>query len=160
MVDYCLQNTIPLHILVLASNGGVHFPHRPSWGCNPMYWVKWGLKKDTSMYLRMVEIRTKYGKGFIEDIIQFTADTHFKLASMIGRYYAMDRDKRWERVFKAYDLLVNGVSNTKRRCYYFRYKQLSSRHYRWGFLSRGCHPISVMETFPQYKREMPSCSEL
>ena len=49
------------------------------------------------------------GKGFIAQLEEHLAITGGKIASIIGRYYAMDRDKRWERVKIAYDLLVNGV---------------------------------------------------
>ena len=50
----------------------------------------------------------KSGKGFIEELEAYCAKSTGKIASIIGRYYAMDRDKRWERVKEAYDLLVNG----------------------------------------------------
>ena len=49
------------------------------------------------------------GKGFIAQLENHLATTGGKIASIIGRYYAMDRDKRWERVKIAYDLLVNGM---------------------------------------------------
>jgi 2,3-bisphosphoglycerate-independent phosphoglycerate mutase len=48
------------------------------------------------------------GEGFIKEIEEHLAKTNGKLASVIGRYFAMDRDKRWERVKKAYDLIVKG----------------------------------------------------
>ncbi len=49
------------------------------------------------------------GKGFIEDLQKHMAQTTGKLATVVGRYYAMDRDRRWERIKLAYDALVNGV---------------------------------------------------
>ena len=48
------------------------------------------------------------GKGFIEALQAHCAKSAGQIASIVGRYYAMDRDKRWERVKIAYDLLVNG----------------------------------------------------
>ncbi|MEO1437783.1 MAG: 2,3-bisphosphoglycerate-independent phosphoglycerate mutase [Bacteroidota bacterium] len=48
------------------------------------------------------------GVAYLEDLQQHLEGKSVKIASMIGRYYAMDRDKRWERIKKAYDLLVNG----------------------------------------------------
>jgi 2,3-bisphosphoglycerate-independent phosphoglycerate mutase len=51
----------------------------------------------------------KSGKGFIEQLDAYCQASAGKIASIIGRYYAMDRDKRWERVKEAYDLLVNGT---------------------------------------------------
>jgi 2,3-bisphosphoglycerate-independent phosphoglycerate mutase len=50
----------------------------------------------------------KSGKGFIADLEAHCAKSAGKIASIVGRYYAMDRDKRWERVKVAYDLIVNG----------------------------------------------------
>ncbi len=50
----------------------------------------------------------KSGEGFIEDLENHLEGKQAKIASVVGRYFAMDRDKRWERVKKAYDLFVNG----------------------------------------------------
>src|SRR5205085_8465366 len=56
----------------------------------------------------------KGGLTYVNVLQQHLAKTGGQLASVIGRYYAMDRDKRWERVKLAYDLLVNGIGiNTK-----------------------------------------------
>jgi len=49
------------------------------------------------------------GAGYIKDLEAHLTKTTGKIASVIGRYYAMDRDKRWERVKQAYDLLVHGT---------------------------------------------------
>jgi 2,3-bisphosphoglycerate-independent phosphoglycerate mutase len=54
----------------------------------------------------------KSGLGFIQTLLEKLHNTHGKLATVIGRYYAMDRDKRWERVKIAYDLLVNGTGES------------------------------------------------
>lgn len=53
------------------------------------------------------DVDPKSGKGFLVDLVNFCSDKSTKLASVIGRYYAMDRDKRWERVKLAYDVVVN-----------------------------------------------------
>ena len=55
------------------------------------------------------DVDPKSGKGFIERIEKISQSNGATLASVIGRYYAMDRDKRWERTKKCYDLLVNGT---------------------------------------------------
>ncbi len=55
------------------------------------------------------DVDPKSGKKYIQDLQDYIAPTNVKIASVIGRYYAMDRDRRWERVKLAYDLLVNGV---------------------------------------------------
>lgn len=54
------------------------------------------------------DVDPKSGKNFLLDLQAFCEGKNTRLASVIGRYYAMDRDKRWERVKLAYDLLVNG----------------------------------------------------
>ena len=54
------------------------------------------------------DVDPKSGKIFLNDLVNFCSDKNTKLASVIGRYYAMDRDKRWESVKMAYDLMVNG----------------------------------------------------
>lgn len=51
----------------------------------------------------------KSGKGFVGELQKHMKQSTGKIASVIGRYYAMDRDSRWERIKEAYDLLVNGV---------------------------------------------------
>ena len=48
------------------------------------------------------------GKGYMENLEKHLATSNGKVASFIGRYYAMDRDNRWERIKEAYDLLVHG----------------------------------------------------
>ena len=55
------------------------------------------------------DVDPKSGINFISQIIEFTKDKSAELATVCGRYYAMDRDQRWERIKKAYDLLINGV---------------------------------------------------
>ncbi len=52
------------------------------------------------------------GKGYVKNLIEHIKGTNIKLATLIGRYYAMDRDNRWERIEKAYNLMVNGQGET------------------------------------------------
>jgi 2,3-bisphosphoglycerate-independent phosphoglycerate mutase len=54
------------------------------------------------------DVDPKSGQQYLQDLENYIAKTTVKIASVVGRYYAMDRDKRWERVKLAYDLLVNG----------------------------------------------------
>ncbi len=109
--EYCKSNHKPLHILVLVSDGGVHshIDHLEAFvhiltgsGIKEGYIHAFTDGRDTS---------PTSGIDFIKKVIDFSGETSFKLASLIGRYYAMDRDHRWERVKKAYDLLVRGIGN-------------------------------------------------
>lgn len=111
LTEYCKQYHKPLHILVLASDGGVHshidhldaFVHiLTAMGIEEGYIHAFTDGRDTS---------PTSGIHFVQNVIDFSKETSFKLASLIGRYYAMDRDHRWERVKKAYDLLVHGIGN-------------------------------------------------
>ncbi|QYJ68592.1 2,3-bisphosphoglycerate-independent phosphoglycerate mutase [Flavobacterium litorale] len=106
---YAKNNNKKVHLLGLVSDGGVH---------SHINHLK-GLVDATEAYnLDNVYIHAftdgrdvdpKSGAGFITDIEDYIKDTKVQLASVVGRYYAMDRDKRWERVKLAYDLLVNGA---------------------------------------------------
>ena len=95
-----------VHFLGLVSDGGVH---------SHIYHLKGLIKaaKDIGVKKSYVhaftdgrDVDPKSGKGFIEDLQNYMKDYPAELASVIGRYYAMDRDKRWERVKLAYDLIV------------------------------------------------------
>nr|WP_262909312.1 2,3-bisphosphoglycerate-independent phosphoglycerate mutase [Mucilaginibacter roseus] len=107
--DYAKQNGKDVHFIGLLSDGGVH---------SHIYHLK-GLVDVTREYgLANVYIHAfldgrdtdpQSGLGFISELEEYIAPTTAKLASAIGRYYAMDRDNRWERVKQAYDLLVNGT---------------------------------------------------
>jgi bisphosphoglycerate-independent phosphoglycerate mutase (AlkP superfamily) len=59
---------------------------------------------------------------YIQDLENYIQNTSVQLASIIGRYYAMDRDKRWERIKLAYDLLVNGQGTHSSAGHYGRCK--------------------------------------
>jgi 2,3-bisphosphoglycerate-independent phosphoglycerate mutase len=97
-----------LHLMGLTSNGGVHssFDHlfalcdiAKHYGLDKVFIHCFMDGRDTDPHS---------GLGFIEQLQAHCDKTTGKIASVIGRYYAMDRDKRWERVRVAYDLLVNG----------------------------------------------------
>ena len=107
--SYAKENGKSVHLMGLASNGGVHssFDHLFKL-CDI---AKHYDIENTFIHCFMDGRDTdpKSGKGFIEELEAHTAKSAGKIASIVGRYYAMDRDKRWERVKVAYDLLVNGV---------------------------------------------------
>ena len=107
--SYAKENNKAVHFIGLLSDGGVH-------------------SQDKHLY-KLCEIATDYGvenlfvhafmdgrdtdprsgAGFLESLKNNIKNGNAKVASIIGRYYAMDRDSRWDRVKKAYDLLVNGI---------------------------------------------------
>ena len=106
---YAKEKNKNVHLLGLVSDGGVHSHSNH---------VKGLLDAANAFELKNVflhaftdgrDVDPKSGKGHIQDIQDYMSKTTGKLASVIGRYYAMDRDQRWERVKLAYDLIVNGV---------------------------------------------------
>ncbi|MCH2035004.1 MAG: 2,3-bisphosphoglycerate-independent phosphoglycerate mutase [Tenacibaculum sp.] len=106
--EFAKQNNKTVHLLGLVSDGGIHshinhlkglITAADNYGVKNLFLHAFTDGRDTD---------PKSGKGFIEDINNFMNSTSAELASVTGRYYAMDRDNRWERVALAYNALVNG----------------------------------------------------
>ncbi|HKJ49229.1 MAG TPA: 2,3-bisphosphoglycerate-independent phosphoglycerate mutase, partial [Christiangramia sp.] len=105
---YAVKNNKPVHFMGLVSDGGVHSHINHLKGLLSAA-EKLGVeKKYVHAFTDGRDVDPHSGKGFIEDLLPHLKETKSELASVIGRYYAMDRDKRWERVKKAYDLIVKG----------------------------------------------------
>ncbi len=98
-----------LHIMGLCSNGGVHSSLDHLFKLVEIA-KEYGVADRTFVHCFMDGRDTdpRSGKGFIEDLQKVCDKTGAHIASIIGRFYAMDRDKRWERIKVAYDQLVNG----------------------------------------------------
>ncbi len=106
--NYAVKNNKPVHFMGLVSDGGVHSHIKHLKGLLSAA-EKLGVKqKYVHAFTDGRDVDPHSGKGFIEDLLPHLEKTNSKLASVIGRYYAMDRDKRWERVKLAYDLIVKG----------------------------------------------------
>jgi len=108
-LKHAKSNGKDVHFLGLVSDGGIH---------SHINHLKGLLDVAKSYDLENVYLHAftdgrdcdpKSGKNFIQDIEDYMSQTTGKLASVTGRYYAMDRDKRWERVKLAYDALVHGT---------------------------------------------------
>ena len=106
---YAKDNGKAVHFIGLLSDGGVHSLDKhvyklcdvaEAYGLDKVFVHAFTDGRDTD---------PKSGKGYIAGLQDHIAGTHCKIASIIGRYYAMDRDKRWDRVKMAYDLLVKGI---------------------------------------------------
>ena len=103
------KNNKNVHLLGLLSDGGVH---------SHITHLEALLDEAKNLGLKNVFVHAftdgrdcdpHRGKVFVKEIQEYLAKTTGKLATVTGRFFAMDRDKRWERVKKAYDALVNGV---------------------------------------------------
>ncbi len=106
--EYAQRTGKGLHLMGLTSTGGVHssFEHITALVDIANHY---GLKNVfLHCFMDGRDTDPRSGKGFIERLTDHCAATTGTIASIIGRYYAMDRDKRWERVKTAYDLLVEG----------------------------------------------------
>ncbi len=107
--NYANKNNKPIHFLGLASNGGVHSHINHIKGLADAA-NDYGVQNSyIHAFTDGRDVDPKSGKGFIADLEKHIANTNTKIASVTGRYYAMDRDNRWERVKLAYDALVNGI---------------------------------------------------
>ena len=107
--EYAKKNGVNVHFMGLVSDGGVHSSLEHLFKlCDIAAEYK---IENTFVHCFMDGRDTDphSGKGFIADLEKHMAASTGKVATVIGRYYAMDRDKRWERVKVAYDALVNGV---------------------------------------------------
>ncbi|MCM1005188.1 MAG: 2,3-bisphosphoglycerate-independent phosphoglycerate mutase [Prevotella sp.] len=106
--SYARDNDKALHLMGLTSNGGVHSSLDHLFALLDIA-KEYGLKKVyVHCFMDGRDTDPKSGAGFIAEVQEHCEKTTGVIASIIGRYYAMDRDKRWERVKKAYNLLVNG----------------------------------------------------
>ena len=107
--SYAKENGKSVHFMGLCSDGGVHS------SLDHLYKLceiseKYGIDNTfVHCFMDGRDTDPKSGKGFIEDLQAHCGKTKGHIASIIGRYYAMDRDKRWNRVKEAYDLLVSGI---------------------------------------------------
>ncbi|MFY0483253.1 2,3-bisphosphoglycerate-independent phosphoglycerate mutase [Flavobacterium sp. PLA-1-15] len=107
--QYAKDNNNDVHFLGLVSDGGVHSHIDHLKGLVDAT-QDFGLEKVfIHAFTDGRDVDPKSGAYFISSLENHIKDTTVKLASVVGRYYAMDRDRRWERVKLAYDLIVNGV---------------------------------------------------
>ena len=106
--SYAKENNKALHLMGLTSNGGVHSSFEHIFALCDIA-KEYGLEKVyIHCFMDGRDTDPRSGKGFIEELEAHCAKSAGVIASIVGRYYAMDRDKRWERVKEAYDLLVSG----------------------------------------------------
>ena len=106
---YAKENNKALHLMGLLSDGGVHSHIIHLKGLCSIAGNAGLSNVFVHAFMDGRDTDPKSGQGFLEDLQRHMQKSTGAVASVIGRYYAMDRDKRWERVKLAYDLLVNGT---------------------------------------------------
>ena len=108
--EYAKSNGVNVHFMGLVSDGGVHSSIDHLFKLCDIS-KHYGIENTfVHCFMDGRDTDPKSGKGFIEALEAHMATSTGKIGSIIGRYYAMDRDKRWERVKVAYDCLVDGVA--------------------------------------------------
>ena len=111
-MDNCLQNGSSLHLYGLLSDGGVHSHIEHLFALLQMAKDKGLTKVYIHCFLDGRDVSPTSGKGFVQELQDKCAALGVgRIATVMGRYYAMDRDKRWERVQMAYDAMVYGEGN-------------------------------------------------
>ena len=114
-MDDCLQKGSSLHLYGLLSDGGVHSTVEHLWALLKMAKDKGLEKVYIHAFLDGRDVSPTSGKDFVAQCVEKCAAIGVgKIATVMGRYYAMDRDKRWERLQMAYDAMVygEGVQNS------------------------------------------------
>lgn len=106
--SYARDHNVPIHFMGLTSAGGVHSSLDHLYAlCDTA--KEYGLDKVfLHCFMDGRDTDPRSGAGFLREVEEHCAASAGKIASVIGRYYAMDRDKRWERLKEAYNLLVYG----------------------------------------------------
>lgn len=105
---YAKEKSKNVHFLGLVSDGGIHSHQNHLVALCKIAKENGIVKSFIHAFTDGRDTDPHSGKGFIKSLQKNIKDTPTKIASVIGRYYAMDRDLRWERIREAYDLMVHG----------------------------------------------------
>jgi 2,3-bisphosphoglycerate-independent phosphoglycerate mutase len=109
MINYSLENNKSLHLIGLVSDGGVHSHINHLKSICALCENKKLVNVVIHVFTDGRDTDPKSGLAYVKELEAYLKTSVGKIASVTGRYYAMDRDKRWDRVKLAYDALVHGV---------------------------------------------------
>ena len=108
-MDNCLEHGTALHLMGLLSDGGVHSHLQHLFALLELAKRKGLEKVFIHAFLDGRDVSPTSGEGFVAETVAKCEELGIgKIATVMGRYYAMDRDKRWDRVSQAYDAMVYG----------------------------------------------------
>jgi len=111
-IDNCMKNGSALHLMGLLSDGGVHSHNTHLYGLLELAKRSGLTRVYVHCFMDGRDVPPSSGKDYVEQLEAKLAEIGVgKIATISGRYYAMDRDNNWDRVQKAYDAMVNGVGN-------------------------------------------------
>ena len=133
-------NNKSVHFLGLVSDGGVHAHINHIEGLLKAAHNAKVPKSYVHAFTDGRDVDPKSGVSFLSQVQEICAATNAHLASVVGRYFAMDRDQRWERVKKAYDLLVHGTGNQTKNL-----TQTMQANYDGGTTDEFIEPIVLPE---------------
>ncbi len=111
-LNYAKTNGKKIHFIGLVSDGGVHSHINHLKGLCSIAAAEGLSDVYIHAFMDGRDTDPKGGLGYLTDLQEHLNTTTGKIASVIGRFYAMDRDNRWERVKMAYDVMVNGIGTT------------------------------------------------
>lgn len=111
-VENCKKNNSALHLMGLLSDGGVHSHNKHLYGLLKLAKINGIEKVFVHAFLDGRDVPPSSAADYAEELVAKMRETEVgKIATVMGRYYAMDRDNRWERVEKAYNAMVLGEGN-------------------------------------------------
>lgn len=105
-IAYAQKENRPIHLMGLLSDGGVHSHIDHLLGLCELLHTRVSVPIYIHCFMDGRDTDPRSGKAYLQSLLTHIKDTNAQIATVIGRYYAMDRDKRWERVKRAYDLLT------------------------------------------------------
>ncbi len=139
LMDYINQNNGTLHLVGLLSNGGVHSSSNHFYAALALAKLKKVQKVCFHFITDGRDTSPKSAKEFIDDFMEKSKKMNLGIISTIsGRYYAMDRDNKWDRTSKAYNAMVYGVGN-----FFSSYESAIDAHYRSNITDEFINPSII-----------------
>ncbi len=139
-LQYAKENNKAVHFLGLISDGGVHSSQKHLYKLCDIT-KDYGLK---DVFIHAItdgrDTDPHSGKGYLQELINHLKNSNGQIASLIGRYYTMDRDKRWDRIKKGYDLMTAGIGKN-----YTNVIDAISKSYEEGFTDEFINPVVFVD---------------
>ena len=137
---YAKANNKAVHFVGLVSDGGVHAHINHIEGLINAAYEAEVPKSYVHAFTDGRDVDPKSGLGFLKKVQEICTTTNTHLASVVGRYFAMDRDQRWERIKKAYDVLVHGTGTQTTTL-----AEIMQANYDAGITDEFIEPIAIPE---------------
>jgi 2,3-bisphosphoglycerate-independent phosphoglycerate mutase len=143
------EKNVPVHLMGLVSKGGVHSSQEHIYALCEMAKEQGVNEVFIHAFTDGRDCDPKSGLHFIQELEKEIATTTGKIASVVGRYYAMDRDNRWERVKKAYDLMVLGkgtaVASAEEAIQHSYANDITDEFIEPAFIAENGQPIATIK---------------